>query len=62
MSVKLALTTVTLMPYVPTLLEASSVPVTKDTVEKESNVLVYVKDINWYNEFCMLKLMLPIAS
>ena len=40
MSVRKSLTTVTLMPHVQTFLEASPVPVTKDTVEMELFVLV----------------------
>ena len=40
MSALLAQTTVTLMLYVPILLEASPVPVTKDTEEMESTAMV----------------------
>ena len=40
MSVGKSLMTVTLMLHVPTFLEASAVPVTKDTVEMELLVLV----------------------
>ena len=37
------LTTVTLMPHVPTLLGVSPVPVTKDMLEMEKSVLVCTK-------------------
>ena len=40
MNVHLTSTTVTLMLPVPTLMETSAAPVTKDTVEMESFVLV----------------------
>ena len=46
MSVRKSLTTVTLMPHVPTFLEASPVPVTKDTVEMDLFVLVCTQNIN----------------
>ena len=52
MSVRKSLTTVTLMLHAPTFLEASPVPVTKDTVEMESTVLVCV-DTNLYSESAM---------
>ena len=56
MSVRKSLTTVTLMPLVPTFLEASPVPVTKDTVEMELFVLVGTKTlaINIYNLYASI--------